>query len=75
MKTDRYIRRGCPVPQIYPGTLKGITQALRDCVSISRIMPDLTITLFAVRDGQSVLLRQFGKGVCTWHAEDDEEAE
>lgn len=73
--TDRYVRRGGPIPQIYPGTLKGITQALRDCVSASKFLPDTSITLWAVQDGQQALLREFGNGVCTWHANDNDEAE
>lgn len=60
--TDRYVRRGGPIPQIYPGTLDGINQALKDMASTSRFLPDRVIYLAAVEAGVSTIIRTFKGG-------------
>jgi hypothetical protein len=48
-KTDRYVRQGGPIPQIYTGTLAGLVQAMDDAVNISKFLPELVFTITAVR--------------------------
>ena len=62
MTTDRYVRRGGPLSQIYPGNLSSLNQAMKDCVSASRFLPDITFRLMAVQDGESQLIRLFKAG-------------
>lgn len=65
-KTDRYVRRGGPVPQIYPGTLAGLNQALKDAMTASRFMPASVFYLEAVHGGERQVIREFRAGHCTW---------
>lgn len=58
----RYVRRGGPIPQIYPDTLAGLEQALKDCVSSSRFLPDNIIYLTRHHAGHQDTLRVFQAG-------------
>jgi hypothetical protein len=58
----RYVRRGGPIPQIYPDTLAGLEQALKDCVTSSRFLPDNIIYLVRVRKDSQDTLRVFQSG-------------
>jgi hypothetical protein len=59
---DRYVRRGGPIPQIYPGTLAGLEQGLADALSASRFMPEEVITLTAVHGKRRTLVHAFLAG-------------
>jgi hypothetical protein len=61
-KTDRYVRRGGPVPQIYPGTLTCLNQAMKDTQNASRFMPELVFYLEAVSKGERHCIRVFKAG-------------
>jgi hypothetical protein len=61
-KTDRYVRRGGPVPQIYHGTLAGLNQAITDAKSESRFAPGVVITVWAVRNRERERIRAFMAG-------------
>lgn len=61
-KTDRYVRRGGPVPQIYPGTLAGLNQAMKDCLTASRFLPDSVFCLESVCAGARQVIRVFKNG-------------
>lgn len=63
--TGRYVRRGGPIPQIYPGTLDGLNQALKDCVQSSKFLPDKIIYLASIVYGEHTVIRQF-KGGREW---------
>jgi hypothetical protein len=72
---DRYVRRGCPVPQIYPGTLPGLQHAIKDCLTSSRLLPGRPVRLLAVYGRLGKLLRIFENGECTWMPDSQEETE
>lgn len=61
-KTDRYARRGGPVPQIYHGTLAGLNQAIDDAKSESRFIPGVVITVWAIRNHNRERIRVFMAG-------------
>lgn len=61
-KADRYVRRGGPIPQIYPGTLAGLEQALAETESASRFMPDRYLYLEAVHGTERTCIRMFKAG-------------
>jgi hypothetical protein len=61
-KTDRYVRQGGPVPQIYFGTLTGLTQAMKDAQSISKFLPDLVFTITAVRGKSRERIKSYQAG-------------
>lgn len=58
---DRYFLRGGPIPRIYPGTLKGLTQAIKDGLSASRFLSS-AVRLFAVHGSERTLVRSFTAG-------------
>ena len=60
--TDRYLRRGGPVPQIYFGTLAGLTQAITDARNESRFAPGVVITVWAVKGSNRERIRVFAAG-------------
>lgn len=64
----RYVRTGTYVPQIYPGTLSGITSALRDCERFSTVTPGKH-RLDAVFGKERVAFRIYEAGECTWQEE------
>ena len=59
---DRYLRKGGPVPQIYPGTLDGLTQAMKDSLSASRFLPGTPILLIALHGRERTLVKSFKGG-------------
>lgn len=60
--SDRYVRRGGPIAQIYHGTLEGLEQALKDTVNASRFLPDTVITLTTVNGKNKTVLRSYKGG-------------
>jgi hypothetical protein len=60
-RTDRYARRGGPVPAIYPGTVAGVSQAVADAKTESRFSL-ATITVWAVRGRERQCIRAFIAG-------------
>jgi hypothetical protein len=60
--TDRYVRRGGPVPQIYAGTLAGLAQAMSDAKSESRFLPGALITVTAVQGKFRKRIRAYQAG-------------
>ncbi len=61
-KTDRYVRRGGPVPRIYPGLSAQESQAISDAREESRFSPGVTITVWAVRGKGRERIRAFVAG-------------
>jgi hypothetical protein len=51
----------CPWPSvtIYPGTLKGVTQALRDAQMLAK-NAGISQVIFALYGGERVLVKRFG---------------
>lgn len=65
-KADRYLRRSgtekpCPWPSatIYPGTLKGVTQALKDAQMLA-VNAGISQNVFALYGDERVLVKRFG---------------
>jgi hypothetical protein len=69
---DRYLRTGPPnpldPPRIYPGDLRGVSDALRDICAFSEKVPG-THMLEAVYGRERVPFRVYEGGVCTYQAE------
>lgn len=65
---DRYVRTGTVVPQIYPGSLKGVTAALRDVERFSAAA-DGAHQLDGVYNHERVTLFIYEAGVVTFVAE------
>jgi len=61
-RTDRYVRRGGPVPQIYFGNLTGVAQAINDAREESRFSPGAVITVWAIRGKGRERIRAFVAG-------------
>lgn len=61
-RTERYLRRGGPVPAIYWGNLTGLTQAITDAKTESRFTPGVIITVWAVRNRERECIRTFVAG-------------
>lgn len=60
--TDRYVRTGTRVPQIYPGSFSGLNKAIADCVKASKLDPSLVLTLFMVCKGRRTEISQYQDG-------------
>jgi hypothetical protein len=61
-KTDRYVRTGGPVPQIYFGTLAGLTQAMKDAHDISKFLPELVFTIWMIQGKQRKRVKTYQAG-------------
>lgn len=72
-RPDRYVRRGGPITQIYPGTLAGLAQALKDAISTSKFRPDTVFRLIACYGADREVFRLFQGGHCTWEPESEAE--
>lgn len=65
MTADRYLRTGTDVPCIYPGTMRWLSQAMKDAQAASERAPGQHI-LLGVRDGTAYTLQVYQEGTCTW---------
>jgi hypothetical protein len=65
---DRYIRTGDGVPQIYPGDLRGIAEALRDAKLKSEKMIGCH-RVDIVYGSDRVPFKIFEGGECIWQSE------
>lgn len=61
-QTDRYVRQGGAIPQIYPGTLQGLQQAMKDSISASKFRPRVTFSLSAVQGRKRTVIQQYRAG-------------
>lgn len=62
---DRYVRQGTDVPQIYPGTLDGLTRGLRDAQRLSERIEG--VHRFTACYGKTrMTIREFQGGECIW---------
>lgn len=63
---DRYLRQGTDVPAIYPGTLEGMSQAMRDVrLASSRVPGEHLLSVVSTRRGRSAW-RLYEDGQLTW---------
>lgn len=62
---DCYLRLGTDVPQIYPGTLRDMSQAVRDTMYASKRIPG-EHSLEVVCEGERMLIRVYENGALTW---------
>jgi hypothetical protein len=65
MTADRYLRQGTAVPVIYPGTVRYLSQAMKDALSASRRVPGPHL-ISVVRNGERYLIQEYENGTCTW---------
>jgi hypothetical protein len=62
---DCYLRRGTRIPQIYPGTLDAMVQAIKDAQRASSRVPG-EHSLEVVCEGERMLIRVYENGALTW---------
>lgn len=65
MLPERYLRTGTAVPQIYPGTLENLQQAMEDATRASSRVPG-PHCLYVQRGSEKYLLQVYEGGHCTW---------
>lgn len=61
-KTDRYVRQGGPIPQIYFGTLAGLTEAMNDAQSVSKFLPEIVFTITMVQGSERKIMKTYQAG-------------
>jgi len=69
VSADRYYVK--PLNKIYPGSLKGLTDACDDAQKLSEAKPDITVKLFARGGNESRLVRVLRDGELLIMEDDD----
>jgi hypothetical protein len=72
MTADRYVRLGTDVPQIYQGSLTGLSRAIKDALNASARVEG-THVMEAVYGRERKTLMVFQGGVCVWDSTQEEE--
>lgn len=72
MIADRYVRQGTAVPMIYPGTVKALSRAMADAVTLSRRVPGQH-EISVVRGGARSVIQVYEDGECTWVQQREEQ--